>query len=363
MVINALVRVRNSSKSRNHPLMKYVVFALFTAVLHGCTGSPSSSNQTGDFGGQTVRIIVPFGPGGGFDLNARLLAQRLGTYMQGNPTVVVENMPGAGGVVAARYFAHQARPDGLTLGIFSTALALLELTAEESESALDVSLNRFAIVGAPNPDIGICFFSPISGIPDIEAWTSAVRPPRMGMTGPGSGTYLATWLITDALELPIHPVAGYNGTAEIKHAMDGGEIDGTCATYASFTPVFGSQGIYNIVVQAGFEKSPSLPAVPLAMELAQSDGSRDMLDALALMRTIGRFYALPPGTPSDVVDQLRTAFLLTMEDPQFLLNAETAGLPIDPIAGPTVAASIASLLSLPESTRTRLTWIATHGGR
>lgn len=132
--------------------MKYAVFALATAVLHGCTGSPSSSNQAGAFGGQTVRIIVPFGPGGGFDLNARLLAQRLGTYMPGNPTVVVENMPGAGDVVAARYFAHQARPDGLSLGVFSTALALLCLTAEESESALDLSLSRFAIVGVPNPD-------------------------------------------------------------------------------------------------------------------------------------------------------------------------------------------------------------------
>ena len=200
-------------------------------------------------------------------------------------------MPGAGGLVAAKHFAHQAKPDGLTLGMFSTGLVLQEIVTRANATTLDSRVDRFAVVGSPSPDFTVCFFSATSGVANYEAWASATPAPRMGATGPGSGTYLSTMIVTHALGLPIRPVVGYRGTAEIRQAMESGEVDGSCMSRSSFRTLYGPQAPYVVVVQVGFGQDTDLPHVPSALELAPNDKSRDLLRALAQMREIGRFYA------------------------------------------------------------------------
>ena len=341
----------------NRTLRAWLMLACAVLGLHGCSPSQSETLRPEYFEDRTIRIIVPFGPGGGFDVHARLLAQRLGRHIPGAPTVVVENMPGAGGLVAAKHFAHRAEPDGLTLGMFSTGLVLQELVTRTKATALDSRVEQFAVVGSPSPDSTVCFFSATSRVTDYEAWASAAPAPRMGATGPGSGSYVSTMIVTHALGLPIHPVVGYRGTAEIKQAMESGEVDGSCMSGSSFQTLYGPRHAHVVVLQVGSEQATGFAQVPAALEFAPNDRSRDLLLALARMREIGRFYALPPDTPSELVTVLRTAFLKTMSDPEFLRDAATARLNINPMTGDEVASNITALLALSEETRDRLAQI------
>lgn len=331
-----------------------LVLALVCVVTSGCSTPPLTADVTDHYGGQTVRIIVPFGPGGGFDLHARVMAQHLGTHLPGQPTVVVENMTGAGGLVSARYMAHQARADGLTMGIFSSGLVLQQLGRDTETDSFAVDMSRFVAVGSPEPDVYVCVFPVDSRFRDLKTWLESVTPPKMGMTGAGSGSDVTILILSAALGLPIRIVRGYAGTAEIRQAIDAREVDGTCLNQASFETLFVPREDYIAVIKGGTKVSSGPEGVPLALDFAENPDERALLGALALMRSIGRFYALPPETPDELVAHMRRAFLRTMSDPVFLQNAARAGLAIDPMSGEEVSATITSLLQLNKSTRTRL---------
>ena len=148
-----------------------------------CSPSTSVTDAADYYAGKTFRIIVPFGPGGGYDLHARIMAQRLGTYLPGQPTVVVENMPGAGGLVAARYMAHRAGPDGLTIGMFNGGLVLQHLVRHNETDSFSVDVNRFVVVGSPTPGVSVCIFPADSRFRHVQTWLGSETPPKIGMTG------------------------------------------------------------------------------------------------------------------------------------------------------------------------------------
>ena len=341
-------------KTRMTSLLALVLTAAVT--VGACTSQPESKGA-GAYAGETIRIIVPYGPGGGFDRHARVMAQRFGTYVPGQPTVVIENMPGAGGFVAARYMAHRARPDGLTLGMFSDGLVLQQLDRKTEADSFAVDVGRFAAVGSPAPEFPVCVFSAASRFGRYRTWLESKTPPRMGMTGLAAGTAASTLIISEALGLPIRSVLGYASTAEIRQAVAAREIDGTCLLYSSFETLFVPSENYVIAIQGGAEVFPGLENVPLALALTDRPDEQALLEALAQMRGIGRFYALPPGTPDERVRHMRRAFLQTMTDPVFQQNAARARLSINPMSGDEVSARLTSLLHLNQSTRTRLAHI------
>ena len=323
-------------------------------VISECSTPAPTTDVADYYAGRTLRIIVPFGPGGGYDLHARVIALRLGAYIPGRPTVVVENMPGAGGVVAARYMAHQARPDGLTLGMFSAGLVFQQLDRDTEIDPFEVDVSRFAAVGSPVPGIAVCIFPADSRFRHLKTWLGSETPPKMGMTGTAGGSDATTFILSDALGLPIRAVRGYAGSAEIRQAIDAGEVDGTCLNKESFEAGYIPHENYVLAIQGGTEVAAGLENVPLALALTEDPDEQALLEALALMRSIERFYALPPGTPSQFVGLLRRAFLRTMADPVFQQNAANARLSIDPMSGEEVFANIRSLLRLSERTRTRI---------
>ena len=331
-----------------------LLLAPVLVVTCGCSTPPLTTDAADHYAGQTVRIIVPFGPGGGFDRQARVMAQHLGTHLPGQPTVIVENMPGAGGFVAARYMAHQARPDGLTFGIFSSGLVLQQLDRDTETDSFAVDVSRFVAVGSPEPDVAVCVFPANSRFRHLQTWRESATPPKMGMTGAASGSDATVLILSAALGLPVRAVRGYAGTAEIRQAIDAREVDGTCLNQSSFETLFVPNQDYVVAIQGGTEVSAGLEDVPLALDFTDTPDDQALLGALALMRRIGRYYALPPETPDELVNQMRRAFLQTMSDPVFRQNAARAGLEIDPMSGEDVSAAITSLLQLNESTRTRL---------
>ena len=335
-------------------LLSVVCLVSLTVAGAGCRPTPSETGPGAHFAGRTVRIIVPYGPGGGFDNHARLLSRHLGRYLPGEPTVIIENMPGAGGLVAARYFARRVEPDGLTLALLMSGLVIRELVAPAGEAPIEGGFSSLPVIGSPSDDLSICVLVRGRGVVDHESWSASPSPPRMGMTGPGSGTYTTTLLVSRSLGLPIRPVVGYQGTAEIKQAMDSGEIDGTCTTDSTFDSVFGDPTGYVVVVQTGRVRAGRFPDVPPALDLAPDPVARELLETLALTRSIGRFYALPAGTPDEIVGTMREAFDRAMRDPQLLAEAATMRLPIRPRDGDEVASTVRRLLDQPTEARSHL---------
>ena len=315
-------------------------------VLFGIACSPRNATET--YADETLRIIVPFSAGGTYDLHARIMAPYLGTHIPGNPTVVVENMTGAGGMVAATNLAYRARPDGRTLGMLSPGVALAPFLGR-SETSFDV--RQFRIIGSPDVDIPVCIFSRSSGIDSLDAWKATTNPPRIGMTGPGALSHAFSMIVTRALDLPIRPVVGYGGMSDIRHAIDGEEVDGACLGLDSFAATFIPTSNYAVVLQTAAERTIDLERADLVVEAAGGPRQEALAPLLMLVSSVGRYYALPPETPAHLVDMVADAFTDTMQDPEFLAAAAQARLATNWASRYEVEQSMETLLTIPQDVK------------
>jgi hypothetical protein len=317
----------------------------------GCNQPPSTRPEDGDadryYRGRTVRIVVGVSPGGGQDLYARIMAPHLARQLAGEATVIVENMPGAGGLIAATYLARRAAPDGLTLGLLGNQAVVAQLVQESA--GFDV--RDLKIVGSPADDHAVCAFPRDSGF-TLDVWQRG-RTPRVGMTMRASNTAVYAFLLSESLSLPLKPVLGYSGTADIRAAMASGEVDGVCLSRNSFLASFQPATDYQVVLQSGGDAG-ALPGVPVAENLVTSDRARALLNVVSTMGMLARYYALPPDTPEALVAVMRAAFDRTMEDSAFRAAADAARLEIRPQNSTIVAAKIRSLLAVPPDLRSQV---------
>ena len=310
---------------------------------------PAHSRRAEDaFRGQTIRIVVGSGAGGGYDLHARVTADFIGRHLPGSPAVVVETMTGAGGLIAANYLARQARPNGLALGLLGLGAVLPQLL---EQPGVQYDARQYVVIGAPMfEDVDVCVTTRDSGI-DLAVWRSRAAPVRVGTRSTGSASHARAALITSALGLPTRFVIGYGGTAEMRLAMESGEVDAVCAGLSAYRTTFEPLGKYVVLLQSGEDSSLLQQGVPSAERLVQDQRGRSLLDVLSALRALDRYYVAPPGTPDDLVAALRTAFDATMRDEQFLAAARNARLEIRPLSGGEIAARIGAVLSLPHDTR------------
>jgi len=183
------------------------------------------------FEGKTVRIIVGFSAGGGFDVYSRTIARHLAKHIPGGPSVIVENMAGAGSLIAANYMYKVAKPDGLTIGNFHGYQILNQVIEQQG---IEFDARRFEWIGVPVQDNGACALTSASGISSLEKWKEAKTPVKLGGVGPGDAAYNSAKILKDVLELPIQVIMGYKGTADIKLAAENGEIAGGCWQWESF---------------------------------------------------------------------------------------------------------------------------------
>jgi tripartite-type tricarboxylate transporter receptor subunit TctC len=318
-----------------------LVLGGLTAILAGAARA-----DTHDFyKGKTLRIVVGFAAGGGFDTYTRTIARHMGNHIPGRPSIVVENMTGAGGLIAANHVYKVAKPDGLTMANFSGGLVSQQLL---KTPGIEFDARRFEWVGVPVKDNVVCALTRASGVGSVEAWKGAKTPVKLGATGPGANTYDTPKVLAAALGLPIHVVAGYRGTAEIRLAADSGEIAGGCWAWESIKATWRKgleTGDVRIVLQAVAKPHGELPQVPIASTLATTDEARQLIEAgIYDPSAITRLYTLPPGTPKARVQLLRKAFLDTLQDPEFRAEATKAKLDVDPIPGEEVEAIVARTL-------------------
>src|SRR5215510_2904461 len=180
--------------------------------------------------GKTVRINVGFAAGGGYDTYARLISRHLGKHIPGNPTLIVENMPGAGSLIAANQLYKVAKPDGLTLAHFNGVLFLGQVLGQPG---IEFDGRKFELIGAAVKEDVVCAMTKASGVTSLEKWMAAKTPVKLGGVAPGAAPDNTARILKAALGLPVQLVSGYKGTSEIRLAAEGGEVSGGCWAWDS----------------------------------------------------------------------------------------------------------------------------------
>lgn len=324
--------------------MKGRALVVFVAFL-ACTATAAA--QTRAFDGKTVRIVVGFSAGGGYDTYSRVIARHLGRHIPGKPTVVVENMPGAGSLIAANHLYRVAKPDGLTVGNIAGGLVLAQVLGQPG---VEFDARKLEWLGVPSREACVCALTKASGVTSLAAWMAASKPVKLGAVGPGTSTDDAPRMLAATINLPIQLVRGYKGTAEIRLAAESGELAGGCWQWESVKSTW-RQGLESgdvaVVLQITTKPLPDLPNVPVAPSLAKTEEARQLIHAGVIVPTeIGRLYALPPGTPADRVQTLRAAFVATMRDAEFLADAKRSKIEIDAMGGEELARVVQDLFKL-----------------
>ena len=325
--------------------MKYFVAGLMTVLISVGVSNRGLANNHEYYRGKTIRMVVGYAPGGGYDFYARTIARHMGKHIPGNPAFIVENMPGAGSLVSANHLYKIARPDGLTIGHFNGSLFQLQAMGQKE---IDFNSARFEYVGSVARVEMACGFSKASGIDSAEKWLASKVAPRMGATAPGTGGHDASRLLNAGLGFPLQLVLGYKSTGEMRVAVERGEIHGVCTGWESLRSLwknFLDSGEMVIVLQALPKPHAELPKVALAISFAKTEEARQLIQiGIHDVGAASRPFVLSPGTPKDRVQLLRQAFMATMNDPAFLADAGKSNLDISPLTGAELEKTVHGLL-------------------
>jgi tripartite-type tricarboxylate transporter receptor subunit TctC len=323
---------------------------LASAVIAGVAivgATPAKAQSVESFyNGKSLRFIVPSGAGGGYDAYGRLLARHLGNHIPGHPRIVVENMPGASGVVGTNWLYNIAPRDGTVIGsTYNTLLAepLLGNTATKFDPT------KFEWIGSMNTQYNSCAVWHTSSIKTIEdAMKREVRVSTTGLAGNSAKTPL---MLNTLLGTKFKVIAGYTTTG-MRLAVERGEVEGICGlsydTYAAANPEWLIDKKVRFILQTGSKPVKALPDVPLLINYVKDPMQRAALKVLDVNEEVGRPHMLPPGVPDYLVKALRTAFNETMRDPKFLEDAGRMRIEPEPMTGEEMEAQIKEAYAAPK---------------
>jgi hypothetical protein len=297
--------------------------------------------------GKTLQFIVGGSAGGGYDTYTRLIGRHIGQYIPGKPAVVVQNMPGAGMLIAANYIYNSAPRDGTVIGNWSGPLIMQHMMGNP---AVLFEGRKFGWLGMPTADAMVCMTTERSGIRSAEDWRKAKARVKLGGNGPGTPGTDDTKVLAAAAEFPLQVIEGYKGTADIRIAAETGELDGSCTLSWQSAKVTWANALkakqVHVVLQMMLEPHPELKGVPLAVDFAKTDEGKKLLRIASEVYGKQRLYSLPPQVPEQRLRVLQKAFSATLKDPQFLAEAEKAKLEIDPIDGPGIEKMVNGLYEI-----------------
>jgi tripartite-type tricarboxylate transporter receptor subunit TctC len=338
---------------------------LVTLLLSLSFAGPAISGQAAGYDektiadfyrGKTVTIVVGHSAGGGFDRYARAIARHIAKYIPGNPAIVVNNMVGAGTMVSANYTYNQAPRDGTVINSFDGGLWPSQLYGS---SAVQFDMTKFNYIGAPDIFKYIMVVTKKAGITKMEEIMSGAKEVVIGAVPNTSIQHSATFL-RDVMGGRVKLVTGFKGTAEIRLAMQSGEVNSVITGWetlgASNYKDFES-GEWLILSQWVDEALTDLPQknVPSIYEFARNSEQREMLKlGLVKPNSYARPYAMPPGVPRDRVRAVEAAFLKTLKDPELVAEAEKARMTLNPIPGATLHKMIVEGLSMPPVLKEKL---------
>ena len=305
--------------------------AVLCLAACGQSESADSGGSGADFyRGKTVSIIVGSGAGGGFDTTARLVARHISAHIPGTPTVIVVNMPGGGGLVAANHVFSAAPKDGTTIGLFHEAQMMNQLTGGEG---VNFDLRQFNWLGSSYDDPNVCIVRADAPLKNFKDMVGNATATAVGGTGPGSNTYDAPRVLAVATGANLKAVSGYPTTNDVRIGVERGEIQGMCLGWESVKSASSqwlTDGYVRVFVQNGATPHRDLPEVPLALEFARDEESRQLLRLVDAPGAMAKPFALPPGVDPAKVEIMRTALAATYRDPKFLDEARAMKLEFHP---------------------------------
>ena len=296
-----------------------------------------------------VRMLVGYGVGTGNDLYLRLLARHIGKYIPGKPTMVPENMPGAGGIVMFNHLYSVAPRDGSVLAHPSRSLVTEPLYGN-AQARYDAQ--KFGWLGSMNRDVATCIAWGKSGVKTIE--DAKRREVAVGSTGASAESNYFPKLLNAVLGTKFKTVLGYPDSGAVGIAMERGELDGYCsftwAAIKSARPQWLEHKQINVLLQLSMNKHPELPDVPLVADLATDEGSRQILTLAFGAQKMGRPVATTPGVPAERLAALRRAFDAVMQDADFREDAKRTGLEVEgPITGAEVDEVLGAIYATPKA--------------
>jgi tripartite-type tricarboxylate transporter receptor subunit TctC len=321
------------------------LFVVMAGIGRVWAAQPSSNDY---YRGKTLRFIVAYSAGGTFDAYTRIIARHFGKHVPGNPSIVVENMTGAGGFIQANYMFQRAKPDGLTIGNNQGSFVLQQILGARG---IEFDSRKFEYVGVPTEFHPVCALTKASGVTTMERWLAAKEPLKLGGIGPGTGPSDVARALKAALPtLPIRVIDGYKGAADVRLAAEGGELAGFCAAWEAIKLLWGKAmdaGEVSAVVQVTPKKHPELPNVPLSDDFAKTDEARQILKyAVQDVAVLQYLYFLPPGTNKEFVRLLRKSLMDTLRDPEFLAEMSKANLAVTPVGGEVIDRIVSELFKL-----------------
>jgi tripartite-type tricarboxylate transporter receptor subunit TctC len=323
------------------PSVKHAI-ALSIALL---AAAPAHA-QSDTLAGKSVNLIIGFGPGGGYDLWGRVVARHIGKHLPGNPTVVPQNMPGAGSYVAASHIYGAAPKDGTVFAIIARDAALGPLSGAPG-ARFDAT--KLSWIGSPTREHNVCIANATAKVQNEKQLRETELV--LGDTGPGTGTRSYPKVLNDLFGFKFKLVSGFRSSADVFLAMERSEVDGICESLDSVKqrkPEWIPKKTVNVLLQAGSTTPSELQGVPNVLELARNADERQTLEFLYAGQDIGRPFVAPPDLPPERLKMLRDAFNATMKDPEFVADVTRNKFDLEPETGEHLASLIAKIYATPK---------------
>ena len=309
-----------------------------------CSGNAQDNEPF--YKGKTIRLVISVGVAGGFGEYARTLAEHLSRNIAGQPHIIVQSMPGAGGLLATNHLYNQAPQDGTTLGIINATVPLMPLVGNK-QARFDAM--KFNWIGTMDRADGVCTIWHTAG---IRTWDDMrTKEFTVGSIGAGSPMEVYALMFNRLFGAKIKIVGGYKAGSDIDLAMQRGEIDGRCGTHLTTTKMLHPDWMigpkFTVPVIVAEKRRGDYPDTPAIMEFVKDDLTRQKLELMMVPQKLNRPVLTPPNVPAERVKELRDAFDATMKDPAFLAEVTKKGMQIDATGGEEVTSVLAKAYALP----------------
>lgn len=336
--------------------MRKTTLAVALAAVIGLLAGGVAVADDHFFEGKTIRVIVGYSPGGGYDTYTRQVVRHMGKHIPGNPGFVVQNMTGAGSLVAANYIQKRAKRDGTVLGVWNSGLVTMQGLGDPK---VRIKGEELSWIGAPVKGIPACAFMGWSGVAKLEHITDANKPVKVGGTRTGSTGIDLPKILNRTIGTNFDVVAGYAGTAKSRLAMQAKEVAGACwgwesmrVTARSMLDAKGPDKMIPVLTHRKIPDPELANSLVIPDLIAERGGKKHVATYTAWVNQyeFQRPFVAPPGVPAKQLAQLREGFAKTLKDPEFLKEAEDAKLIIDYVSGEQIEGYVGQILGMsPES--------------
>jgi tripartite-type tricarboxylate transporter receptor subunit TctC len=309
---------------------------------------------------KTIRFIVGQAAGGGYDAYTRAIARYIGKHIPGNPTAVVENMTGAGSLVAANYLYANAKPDGLTVGNWNSAFVLNQALGDPN---VRFDARKFGWIGAPSKGIPVCVIMGFTGLKSIDEIVKSAKPIKMGGTAPGSHSVDLPLMLNKMLGTKFNVVTGYAGTAQVRLAIQRREVDGDCTNWESIIAtrrdLLDAKGDDKMIPFLIHTRVSDVEArnIPLFTEILKDEVNIATYKAYMSQMEYQRPLTVSPGTPKERLEILRRALKATLADPEFEALASKSRLDITYVSGEDAERLVNEVLSISPKVKDNLQFL------